>query len=159
VSPQWSQLGEYLRQRYKDALGVELKLEPMEWTAYMRWRRSEDWQNEGDLARGGWLSDYEDPYDWYNLIWDSREDAGSFNAGWKHDEFDALVREASMTFNHTDRSSLYGKADQVLADEYPAIPIFHYGSRTLVRPYVRGFEPERVLSLVRLKRVRLDEQR
>ena len=159
VSPQWTQLGEYLRQRYKDTLGVELKLDPMEWTAFMRWRRGEAWTLGGDLARGGWLSDYEDPFNWYNLIWDSREDPGSFNAGWKSDAFDALVREASATLDRPERESLYGRADEVLANEYPAIPVFYYGSRTLVRPYVRGFEPERVLSLVRLKRVRLDEER
>jgi oligopeptide transport system substrate-binding protein len=159
VSPQWTQLGEYLRQRYKDTLGIELKLEPMEWTTYLRWRRGEDWPNGGDLARGGWLSDYEDPFNWYNQIWDSREDPGSFNAGWQHDFFDALVREGALTLDRAQRSSLYGQADEVLAAEYPAIPIFYYGSRTLVRPYVRGFDPERVLSLVRLKRVRLDEER
>jgi oligopeptide transport system substrate-binding protein len=159
VSPQWTQLGEYLRQRYIDTLGVELRLEPMEWTAFMRWRRAEEWQNAGDLARGGWLSDYEDPFNWYNLIWDSREDPGSFNAGWKHEHFDALVREAATTFDRTNRTALYGRADEVLASEYPAIPIFHYGSRTLIRPYVRGFEPERVLSLVRFKRVHVDEER
>jgi oligopeptide transport system substrate-binding protein len=159
ASPQWSQLGEYLQQRYKDTLGVELKLEPMEWNAFLRWRRGEEWPNNGDLARGGWLSDYEDPYDWYNLIWDSRDDAGSFNAGWKHEAYDATVREAATTLDRAARTSLYSRADEVLATEYPAIPIFHYGSRTLIRPYVRGFQPERVLSLVRLKHVRLEEER
>ena len=159
VSPQWTQLGEYLKERYRDTLGIDLKLEPMEWTAYLRWRRGEAWENAGDLARGGWLSDYEDPYNWYNLIWDSREDAGSFNAGWKHEAYDQLVRDASTTFDRVARTDLYAQADEILANEYPAIPIFHYGSRTLVRPYVRGFEPERVLSLVRLKRVSLVEAR
>jgi oligopeptide transport system substrate-binding protein len=159
VSPQWSQLGEYLRQRYRDALGIELKLEPMEWTAYARWRRGDDWPNGGDLARGGWLSDFEDPHNWYGQIWDSREDPASFNAGWKDELYDAFVREAAMTLDRDQRSALYGQADEILAEAYPAIPIFHYASRTLVRPYVRGFEPERVLSLVRLKRVRLEEER
>ena len=51
------------------------------------------------------------------------------------------------------------QAEEILAAEYPSIPIFYYASRTLVRPYVTGFEPERLLSLVRLKRVRLDEVR
>lgn len=159
VSPQWTQLAEYLRQRFQDTLGIELKLEPMEWTAFTRWRRGEDWAKDGDLARAGWLADYEDPYAWYNLIWDSREDPSSFNSAWKLDVYDAYVREAALTFDRADRAKLYGQADEVLAAEYPAIPIFHYGSRTLVRPYVRGFDPERVLSLVRLKRVRLDEER
>jgi oligopeptide transport system substrate-binding protein len=159
VSPQWSQLGEYLRQRYGDTLGIELKLAPMEWTAFLRWRRGEEWPRDGELARGGWLSDYEDPFNWYNSIWDSREDVSSFNTGWKHDSYDELVREAAMTFERGERAKLYGRADEILASEYPAIPIFHYGSRSLVRPYVHGFQPERVLSLVRLKRVRLDDER
>jgi oligopeptide transport system substrate-binding protein len=159
VSPQWSQLGEYLKQRYKDTLGIELTLEPMEWTAFTRWRRSEAWAKDGDLARAGWLSDYEDPYNWYNLIWDSREDPNSFNSAWKLDAYDAFVREGALTFDRAARLKLYGQADDVLATEYPAIPIFHYGSRTLVQPYVHGFDPERVLSLVRLKRIRLDEER
>ncbi len=64
-----------------------------------------------------------------------------------------------MTFDRDERTALYGRADEVLATEYPSIPIFHYASRTLVKPYVLGFEPERVLSLVRLKRVRLDDER
>jgi oligopeptide transport system substrate-binding protein len=159
TSAQWSRLGEYLRQRYRDVLGIELKLEPMEWTEFMRWRRDEGWRDTGDLARGGWFSDFEDPYNWYNLIWDTHEDPASFSAGWKHDEYDAVVREAAVEGDATKRVSLYRQADEILASEYPAIPIFHHGSRTLVRPYVRGYEPERVLSLVRLKRVRLDDQR
>ncbi|MCC7369602.1 MAG: peptide ABC transporter substrate-binding protein [Chloroflexi bacterium] len=159
VSSQWTELGEYLRQRYKDTLGIELKLEPMEWTAYMRWRRSDEWAQNGDLQRGGWFSDYEDPYNWYNQIWDSREDPSSFNSAWAHDLYDAYVREAALTLDRAERLRLYQQADEILATEYPAIPIFYYGSRTLVRPYVVGFEPERLLSLVRLKRVRLDEAR
>jgi oligopeptide transport system substrate-binding protein len=159
TSAQWSKLGEYLRQRYKDVLGIELKLEPMEWTAYLRWRRDDGWRDNGDLARGGWFSDFADPFNWYNLIWDSREDPASFSVGWKNDDYDTLVRAAAVEGDPALRVSLYQQADAILADDYPDIPIFHYGSRTLVRPYVRGFEPERVLSLVRLKRVRLDDER
>jgi oligopeptide transport system substrate-binding protein len=159
TSTQWSRLGDYLKQRYKDTLGIELNLEPMEWTAYLRWRRDDGWRDNGDLARGGWFSDFADPFNWYNLIWDSREDPASFNVGWKNDDYDNLVRAASAEDDPALRISLYQQADEILADDYPDIPIFQYGSRTLVRPYVHGFEPERVLSLVRLKRVHLDDDR
>jgi oligopeptide transport system substrate-binding protein len=159
TSTQWSKLGDYLKQRYKDVLGIELKLEPMEWTAYLRWRREDGWKDDGDLARGGWFSDFADPFNWYNLIWDSREDAASFSAGWKNDDYDSLVRAAAVEGDPALRTSLYEQADAILGDQYPDIPIFYYGSRTLVRPYVKGFEPERVLSLVRLKHVHLDDER
>ena len=81
------------------------------------------------------------------------------NTAWADDLYDAYVREAAFTLDRAERLRLYQQADEILATDYPAIPIFYYGSRTLVRPYVSGFEPERLLSLVRLKRVRLDEAR
>ncbi|MCC6179189.1 MAG: peptide ABC transporter substrate-binding protein [Chloroflexi bacterium] len=158
TSTQWKQLGEYLRDRYRDTLGIEVKLEPMEWSAFLKWRRGDGWAKDGDLARGGWFSDYEDPYNWYNQIWDSAEDPASFNAGWQNDEYDSAVRDALGQLDRAARTDLYHEADGILAAEYPSIPIFHYGVQTLVRPYVQGFEPERVLALVRLKNVSLGDR-
>ena len=48
---------------------------------------------------------------------------------------------------------------EVLAAEYPAIPLVHYGTRALVKPYVQGFEPDRVLGLTPLKKVSLSDAR
>ena len=157
-SPQWRVLGEYLKQRYQDTLGIDLKLEPMEWSAYLRWRRGDEWAANGDLARAGWFSDYEDPYPWYNVLWDSREDPAAFNTGWKHDEYDRLVREARGEPDTGVRADQYRQAEEILAGEYPAIPLFHYALRTMVKPYVQGYEPERVLGLTRLKLVRLNDR-
>jgi len=157
-APQWRVFGEYLKQRYLDTLGVELKLEPMEWSAYLRWRRGEEWAASGDIARAGWFSDFEDPYPWYNVLWDSREDAIAFNTGWRDDDYDRLVREARGDLDRTSRDARYDQAEAILAREYPSIPIFHYALRTLVKPYVQGYEPERVLGLTRLKSIRLNDR-
>ena len=158
-NPQWKLLAEYLQQRYKEALGITLKLDAMEWAAFMRWRRGEEWQIAGDLSRGGWFSDYEDPSHWYNVLWDSREDRAAFNTGWKHSEYDRLVREALAESDPARCGELYREAEQILADEYPNIPVFHYSVRTLVKPYVQNFAPERVLGLTPLRNVSLSEQR
>ena len=157
-NPQWKLLGEYLQQRYKAALGINVKLDAMEWAVFLRWRRGEDWQNTGDLYRGGWFSDYEDPNDWYNALWDSREDPGVFSSGWKNEEYDRLVRQAQAELDQRRREALYGQAEQILASEYPNIPVFHYGLRTLVKPYVENFRPQRVLGITPLKRVRLADR-
>lgn len=157
-SPQWRALGEYLKQRYQDTLGIDLKLEPMEWSAYLRWRRGEEWAANGDIARAGWFSDYEDPYPWYNVLWDSREDPAAFNTGWKHDEYDRLVREARGEADGSVRADQYRQAEEILAGEYPALPLFHYALRTMVKPHVQGYAPERVLGLTRLKLVHLDDR-
>ena len=157
-NPQWKLMGEYLQQRYKDALGVRLKLDPMEWAPFLSWRRGEDWQARGDLYRGGWFSDYEDSNNWYNVLWDSREDPVVFNIGWKNDDYDRLVRAAQAELDRERRRQLYQQAEEILGREYPAVPVFHYALRTLVKPYVENFEPERVLGLTRLQKVKLAER-
>ena len=46
-NPQWKLMGEYLQQRYKDALGVRLKLDPMEWAPFLSMRWGEDLRAKG----------------------------------------------------------------------------------------------------------------
>ena len=152
---QWTQLATALQRRWKDILGINLRLESMEWSAFLAWRRGEEWVQRGDLFRGGWFSDYEDPHDWYNVLWDSRSDPRAFNSGWKDDRYDTLVRQAAGEPDRARRVALYGQAEELLAAEYPAIPLVHYGIRALVKPYVQGFEPDRVLGLTPLKKISL----
>jgi oligopeptide transport system substrate-binding protein len=159
TSAQWKLMAEYLQQRYQEALGVKLKLDTMEWATFLKWRQSEDWQKTGDLYRGGWFSDYEDPNNWYNVLLDSREDPGLFSTGWKSDEYDSLVRQARGELESSKREALYGRAEEILAREYPVVPVFHYSMRTLVKPHVQGFEPERVLGLAPLRKVKLSDAR
>ena len=45
----------------------------MEFAVFLKWRRGDDWAQRGDLYRASWFSDYEDPNNWYNLLWDSAE--------------------------------------------------------------------------------------
>ncbi len=159
ADPQWDLLASYLQRRFKDGLGITLRPQPMDGAAFLTWRGSDDWKSDGDLCRGGWISDYEDPHDWYNLLWDSREDAVLFGTGWQNEEFDKLVRQAKGELDRPKRLQLYERAERVLAAEYPSIPLFHYRLRTLVKRYVQHFEPQRVLGLVPLKRTRLERPR
>jgi oligopeptide transport system substrate-binding protein len=157
--PQWKLLGEYLRQRYGEALGITVKTESMEWGSFLRWRGGEGWARQGDLQRGGWFADFEDPAGWHNVIWDSREDPGLFNTGWRHEEYDRVVREGYGEQDGAKREELYARAEEILAEEYPSIPVFHYAARTLVRPDIDGFRPARVLGLARLDKVRFVDRR
>ena len=50
---------------------------------------------------------------------------------------------------------LYRDAEHILADEYPAIPLWCPVGRTLVRPYVQGMRPSRLGWIVPLERMRL----
>jgi oligopeptide transport system substrate-binding protein len=153
TSEQWRLMGEHLQQRWKETLGINVKLDNMEFATFLKWRRGDEWKSSGDTFRGGWFSDYEDPNNWYNVLWDSREDPGMFNTGWTDAEYDRLVRQAQSELDRARREQLYGQAEEILARGYPAIPVFHYAGRTLVKPYVAGFEPSRVIGIVPLRTI------
>jgi oligopeptide transport system substrate-binding protein len=121
------------------------------------WLHSDAWEQQGDLTRISWFSDYEDPEDWYNRVWDSANDPDVFNSGWHSDSFDSLVREAAAEPNPVRRAALYGQADRLMADEYPHIPLYHYEVRSLVKPYLRGYTPARVLGLTPLRTMSIQE--
>jgi ABC-type oligopeptide transport system substrate-binding subunit len=128
----------------------------MESAVFLRWRRGDEWVQRGDLYRASWFSDYEDPENWYNHIWDSESDPGVYNAGWRNERFDSLVRQALMETGAARRTALYAQADQVMAQDYPHVPIYHDEIRSLVKPYLRGYVPARVLGLTPLRTMSLD---
>jgi oligopeptide transport system substrate-binding protein len=149
-------LAEYLQARWKETLGVNVRLESMERRVFLPWRRGEEWNARGDLYRASWFSDYEDPNNWYNLLWESSSDPTSFNGAWKDAGFDALVRRGASEQDAARRAGIYGQAEAIMAREYPHIPLFHYDVRSLVKPYVRGYAPSRVLGITPLRTMSLD---
>lgn len=159
TSEQWRLLAEYLQQRWKDTLGITMKLDHMEFATFLKWRRQDEWKVSGHTYRGGWFSDYEDPNNWYNVLWDSQEDPGMFNTGWRDPEYDRIVRQARAELDRAKREQLYGQAEEILARSYPTIPVFHYGGRTLVKPYVEAFEPARVLGVLPLRTLKISDRR
>jgi oligopeptide transport system substrate-binding protein len=149
-------LAEYTQQRLKDVLGITVRLESMESAVFLRWRRGSEWETSGDLYRASWFSDYEDPENWYNHLWDSESDPGGYNTGWKNAEFDRIVRQALMETDTARRTALYSQADQIMAQDYPHIPLWHDEIRSLVKPYVKGYVPARVLGLTPLRSMSVD---
>jgi ABC-type transport system substrate-binding protein len=155
TSAEWRLFAEYAQQRWSDVLGITVRLESMERAAFLTWRRGSEWERSGDLYRGSWFSDFEDPHNWYNVVWASDADPSTFNGGWRNDQFDQLVRQATGELDNARRVSLYNQAEAVLAQDYPHIPLFHEEVRSLVKPYLQGYTPSRVLGLAPLRTMRL----
>ncbi|HLH22841.1 MAG TPA: peptide ABC transporter substrate-binding protein [Chloroflexota bacterium] len=141
----WKALAQYLQQRWKDTLGITLRLDSMEWKVFLKWKFEPGWTEHGDLYRGGWVSDYEDPNNWYNMLWDSAEDPTQFNGGWKNADYDALVRKARGEQDAAARTALYEQAEAILARDYIHIPINYERYEVLVKPYVQNYNPQRVM--------------
>lgn len=146
-------LGPLLQQRWRDTLGVNVVLLPVDNMTNLR--QSAQWQNELDMYVGSWQSDYEDPHNWFNLLWDSQNDPGQYNSGWRNAEFDRLVRAGQAELDAARREALYRQAERLMAQEYPLIPLYHPMEQYLVRPEVQGYQPGGTALTVPLLGVRL----
>src|SRR5262249_52035843 len=63
---------------------------------------------------------------------------GNNRTGWSDPRYDELLREADVEVDPAKRLDLLARAEAILLDGGAIIPIYHYASTELVKPYVRG---------------------
>jgi oligopeptide transport system substrate-binding protein len=127
-------IAEAIQQMWKTKLGVDARLRNEEWKVYLDAQRSLDYQ----VCRAAWIGDYADP----NSFLDMWETGGGNNeTGWSSPEYDRLIAQAAATTNPEKRLEEFQKAEAILLDEMPEIPIYFYTRVFLMRPEVKGWYP------------------
>jgi oligopeptide transport system substrate-binding protein len=95
-------------------------------------------QNDFDVARAGWIADYNDPQNFLFLLQTS---SGRLNYGrYSNPEFDALMDKAARTIDLDERAKVLQRAEAILMEDAATIPIYYYVSKNLVQNYVKGWE-------------------
>lgn len=90
-----------------------------------------------EVARAGWLADYNDADNFLKLLKSDVE----FNYGrYANEEFDRLVDAANASNDMDERASILREAERIALDESAAMPIYYYLSENVVSPKVSGFE-------------------
>jgi oligopeptide transport system substrate-binding protein len=87
------------------------------------------------VARRSWIGDYLDPNTFLSCYLTGD---GNNRTGWGDPRYDRLLREAAAELDPARRFALLREAEILLLDEGPVIPIYHYSTNELVKPYVRG---------------------
>jgi len=96
--------------------------------------RAQDFQ----IADGGWIADYNDPY---NFLFLGEYSSVPMNySRYNNPEYDALVTEANRELDLERRGEVLARAEQMFVDDMPIIPIVYYVSKNLVNPDVTGWE-------------------
>jgi len=119
---------------WKKNLGVEAKLQNQEWKTML------DTMHNGtfDVVRYAWIADYDDAATFLNNFrtGDSENTSKYSNAA-----FDDALKNAAKADNVAQRGKFYQQAEDKLAEDVPAIPVYHYVLVQLVKPYVGGYAP------------------
>lgn len=127
-------IAEALQSMWKKNLNINIVLHNEEWKVYLNSLRNTNYY----VARAGWNGDYVDPSTFLDMF---TTDSGNNETGWSNAEYDRLIRAASNTGDRSARYADYQKAEAILMDEMPIIPLYFYTWPRLIRPSVKGWYP------------------
>jgi oligopeptide transport system substrate-binding protein len=128
-------LAEFLQAQWKQNLGITVMLRNVESKTYMAMRAKLDYKG---FAFGSWGADYMDPTTFLNLF---RTQGGDNSSGWLDQRYVDLLDEASHTIDHQKRYALLAKAEKLMLDAQPVIPIETPAVNWMKKPYVKGLYP------------------
>lgn len=123
-----------ISQMWEAQLGVKTTLVNQEWKVFLKTRDAGDFQ----VARAGWVGDYNDPFTFLEILLSKH---GQNNSNYNSSEYDRLVGLAANMPDLEQRAQLIHDAEKILVADAPVIPLYFYTSVRLVKPWVKGFEP------------------
>jgi oligopeptide transport system substrate-binding protein len=125
---------EAVQQMWQRELGVTVTLAPMEQKAWLQRLQTKDFQ----ISTTRWVGDYVDA----NTFLDMWVTGGGNNfAGWSETRYDALVAEAGRTLDVARRHDIQRRAEAMLLEQLPIVPVFHGTRAFLADPMVKNWVP------------------
>lgn len=123
-------VAEYLQQAWAE-LGVDLKVETVEWASFTPMRRNGDY----DSSRNGWVGDYTDPSNMLELLYSTN---GNNDGKYNNPEFDAAIDESRATADPEARSAALHKAEDIMMEDMACIPVAYYNDFWLQSDKITG---------------------
>ncbi|MSS77125.1 ABC transporter substrate-binding protein [Anaerococcus sp. AGMB00486] len=122
-----------------EKVGIKAKVETLEWSTFLEKLKD---PTAYDMYMLGWATNIADAdVMLYALLNSGASAEGSNYSHFENEEFDKLLQEGRLTEDDSKRSEVYGKAQDILYDQLPILPLVTTEQAFAVRSYVKGFEP------------------
>lgn len=120
-----------LQQMWQTTLGIQVRLLPVELTAY----NMETANHQVQFGFTQWTADFPDPYDWLTLnLTSSAPDNSGF---WSNRMFDTTVMQAEQETGDA-RITLYNQAEQIAITDVGWLPLDHQELAAIIPSWVHG---------------------
>ena len=117
------------QQMWKETLGAEATLANQEWKTFLNTRGGQNF----DVARGGWCGDYNEASTFLDLM---TTPSGYNDGKFSNAEVDELMISARTM---SDATSNYTRVEEIMANEMPIIPVYHYTGVFMLRNNLKGW--------------------
>jgi oligopeptide transport system substrate-binding protein len=126
-----------LQAMWKETLGVNLRLNLMETKPLQDFRVSHQ-KMPYDMMDGGWLPDFNDPYNWLNFLLSAETDRNW--PKWRtNKEFNDLITQGAGEQDVQKRTDLYQKAHVIVTNEAPVLPYAKVIDWEVRKPRLQNF--------------------
>ena len=121
-------------QMWERNLGITAEFQQTEYATFLQ-----------DLHKGrfqmfdiGWIADYPDPENFLDILFHS--ESTNNHTHYSNPAVDELLMQARVETDTTARYALYNRAEQLILDDAPWVPLWFDGeSKLLVKPDVQGY--------------------
>jgi len=121
-----------IQQMWSRELNIHVALASQDWKVHISRESNLQYQ----ISRASWIGDYVDPTTFLDLF---RSDGGNNRTGWKSAGYDALLDEAAHAADSATRLERLRRAEHVLLQELPIVPLYIYTQVRLVAPQLCGW--------------------
>ncbi|MGZ9811351.1 peptide ABC transporter substrate-binding protein [Pseudoroseicyclus sp. H15] len=128
------QIAVAVSQMWQQNLGVTATLANMEWQTFLEERGNGNF----DVSRAGWCGDYNEASTFLDLM-DSN--SGYNDAAYVNADVDGMLDEAKTA---EDPQPLYTQIEEIVAEDMPVIPLYHYTSVFMLNPDIQGWPYDNV---------------
>lgn len=113
-------IAQAVQKQWEDGLGIRVELEAIEPKVFFQRVSKKEFQ----LAAGSWTADFNDPINFLEVF--KYKNCSTNNTGWEHGKYIDLLNGSAVCRNLEERKEILREAEQILMEQMPVIPIFHY---------------------------------
>ncbi|MBF8264023.1 MAG: oppA-G [Parachlamydiales bacterium] len=124
-------IAQTVQKQIEAVLGMNIQLEAVERKMFFERLSKKKYQ----LAAGSWIADFGDPINFLEVF--KYKDGSSNNTGWEMPKYIERLNSSAVCRDEEERKSILREAEQLLMDQMPVIPIFHFSLNYLQQEEVK----------------------
>lgn len=136
-----SQVAEAVQKMLGEVLNIQIDLLTVPWAQHTEAVESA----KAPFWRLGWVADYPEAENFLNLFLSKyvpasiKEKTYINSYRYVNKNFDSVLEKALRTIDDKERNLLYAKADQIVIDDAPILPLYYDIDFRLLQPYLKNF--------------------
>jgi oligopeptide transport system substrate-binding protein len=113
-------IAQAIQKQWEEGLKIKVELEAVEPKVFFQ----KISQKEFQLAAGSWTADFNDPINFLEVF--KYKEASTNHTNWESAKYIDLLNQSALCRDNEERKRVLREAEQILMDQMPIIPIFHF---------------------------------